>query len=213
MHMALKENEKLQRFADEVFSQADVERNQILKETQEQHEKLLEEGTRKIREEAKAYLAGEIKELRRKNSQQLSKHTMQLRKDLLLYRENLIQNISEKVTERICAFTQSSEYKDYLIKLCINVLRSQEADFVLYLSENDMKYKADILGAVSNNSDLVGRVTDILPEKNIKLGGIRFWSVSKGILINETIDENLEHQREYFIKLIGPVSKVESNYS
>ncbi len=203
--MALKENEKLQRFADDVLRQANAERDEILGETQQQYEQLLKEGAEQIRKEADRLIETETKELRRKSNLQLSQQTMQERKELLLYRESLIQSLLDNVTERITAFTTSDEYRDYLIRLCMLVLSERDAVFTLYLSQRDMKYKDDLLNAVKERKP-AGKISDILPERSIRLGGIRFWSEGSGMLINETIDENLARKQKDFVRLIGPVS-------
>ena len=48
--------------------------------------------------------------------------------------------------------------------------------------------------------------SSVTPDKNIKLGGIRFYSASRGISINATLDDDLARQKEFFTSLLGPVT-------
>lgn len=204
--MPYSDNEKLRRFADEVIAMAEAERKQIESETEKKYEQLLAEGKRKIRDDTLDYLAREINNLRQKSGQSLSQHTLQKRKELLLYRENIIKTVSDKVLTRLADFVRSPDYRTFLVRLCVNVLKNQNHAFILYLSEADMQYKSDLLSAVEAHPELKEKVIDILPEKNIRLGGIRFLSASGRILINETIDERFKLQHDHLIELIEPVS-------
>lgn len=204
--MPYSDNEKLRRFADEVLGLAEAERRRIESETEAKYEQLLAEGKKKIREETLDYLTREIGKIRQKSGQALSQHTLQKRKELLLYRENILKTVSDKVLAKLGEFVQSPDYKAFLVTLCVKVLKEQDTAFVLYLSESDMQYKEELLSAVSACPELKGKVLDILPEKNIRLGGIRFLSGSGRVLINETLDERFRAEHEHLVRLIHPLS-------
>ena len=203
--MPYSENEKLQRFADEVISMAETERKRIVSEKEIRYKDLMAAGKEKIRNDALDYLAREINSLRQKSGQHLSQHSLKKQKELQLYREKIQKTVAEKLHARLDSFVKSPDYKVFLIDLCINILKKQNLSFVLYLSEGDMQYKKDLLSAVAAHPDLKEKIIDILPEKSICFGGIRFLSDSGRILINETLDERLKRQHEHLIKLVKPV--------
>ncbi|MBQ8509779.1 MAG: hypothetical protein IJ493_07730 [Clostridia bacterium] len=212
--MSIQDEAKLRRFADEALGEAEAIASKIDAEVDAERRRRLEEGEKRILSEAYDHIQTELKNIRRQNSQELSRCTMEERRKLLLYREEIMRQVFDRVRERILDFTSTDAYRDYLVKLCVDVLRRQSLSFTIYLSPRDMTCKYAILEGLDNLLDEkleVGTteaapVYSVLPDKNIKLGGARFHSVSGGILINATLDDNLLRQREVFSQMLGPVT-------
>ena len=66
-------------------------------------------------------------------------------------------------------------------------------DCVLYVNERD-------LGAAEGIKALFGGSTEVRADKTIKIGGIRGYCASMGIIADETLDSKLEAQREWFVE-------------
>jgi vacuolar-type H+-ATPase subunit E/Vma4 len=211
--MSIRDEEKIRRFTDEVFEEAESIAEKMNAETDAEEALRLKEGENKILAEAYDLIQNEIKNINRENSQILSQEIMKTRRELLLYREEIMHRVFERAREKINVFTSSDEYGKYLVKLCVDVLRRQDSSFTIYLSPRDMALKYQILQALDNMLDekfesgttKAAPVFSIMPDRNIKLGGARFYSTARGISINATFDENLIHQKEYFTELLGSI--------
>ena len=200
--MSIRDEEKLRLFTDEALGSAEDTADRINKETNDEESRLLAEGEHKILTEAYEKIQSELKNIRRDNSRELSRETMIKRRELLLYREEIMQNVFDAAREKIEQFTAT------------NVLSKQSASFTLFLSPRDLRYKYAILEGLDNLLDEklemgtseAAPVYSVTPDKNIKLGGIRFYSASRGISINATLDDDLARQKEFFTSLLGPVT-------
>ena len=143
--MSIRDEEKLRLFTDEALGSAEDTADRINKETNDEESRLLAEGEHKILTEAYEKIQSELKNIRRDNSRELSRETMIKRRELLLYREEIMQNVFDAAREKIEQFTASKEYGNYLVKLATNVLSKQSASFTLFLSPRDLRYKYAIL--------------------------------------------------------------------
>lgn len=211
--MSVRDEEKLRLFTDEVLGEAETAADKINKEVDAEEARLLEEGEHRILAEAYDRIQSELKNLRRENSQTLSRETMLRRRELLLYRDKITRDVFLAAREKLVRFTETEGYGDYLVKLAVDVLAKQSASFTLYLSPRDMKYKYRILEGLDNLLDEklemgtseAAPVYSVTPDSGIKLGGIRFCSAARGITVNATLDDDLAAQKEYFTELLGPL--------
>ena len=212
--MSIRDEEKLRRFTDESLGEAEATADKINAEVDAEEERRMDEGEHKILTEAYDRIQSELKSIRRDNSQILSREIMERRRELLLYREEIMHRVFDKAREKLIRFTESEGYRDYLVKLCVDVMRRQSASFTIFLSPRDLTYKYAILEGLDNLLDEklemgtteAAPVFSVMPDKNIKLGGVRFYSAARGISINATLDESLARQKEFFTGLLGPVT-------
>lgn len=128
--------------------------------------------------------------LTRDTERVLSEAAQSARKELLEYRAGLVEKMFAKIEARLVAFTESEEYKDWLVAKL-----EQHANFhsgtetpVIYLRPSDMDF-ADFL-----IQKLPGSTAAALP--SIRLGGIK--TGFGNILFDDTLDEALAQQRENF---------------
>ena len=210
--MPVRDDEKLMRFVNEALGEAEEIAARIDSEVTAEEKKRLDEGEKKILTEAYELIQGELKNIRRENSQTLSREVMERRRELLLYREEIMKKVIDRAREKLTAFAGSDEYKNWLVRLCVSVLRKQSASFTIFLSPNDLRYKYAILEALDDlldekletGSTDAAPVYSVTPDKNIKLGGARFYSAAHGISIDATLDDGLNSERAHFNSLLGP---------
>lgn len=217
--MSVRDEEKLMRFVNEALGEAEEIASRIEAEVSAEESKRLEEGERKILAEAYAHIQSELKNIRRENSQTLSRKIIESRRELLLYREQIMGKVFDMTREKLVGFTAGESYRNWLVQLCVDVLRKQSASFTIYLSPKDMQYKYNILEALDalldekleyGTSD-AAPVYSVTPDKNIKLGGARFYSSARGISIDATLDDGLNAERSHFNSLLGPAVFDEPN--
>lgn len=209
--MSVRDEEKILRFVGEVLGEAENIAKRIDNEVSAEEQKQLCEGEKKILTENYERIQSEKKNIRRENSQILSREIMEKRRELLLYREEIMQKVIDRAREKLTQFTKTPEYKDWLIDLCVDVLRNRSASFTIYLSPNDLQYKYKILEALDDlldeklesGSNDTAPVYSVTPDKNIKLGGARFYSAARGISIDATLDDGLNAEKAHFNSLIG----------
>ena len=209
--MPIRDEEKLMRFVNEALGEAEEIAGRIDSEVTAEEKKRLDEGEHKILTEVYERIQSEMKRIRRENSQALSREIMETRRELLLYREEIMKKVLDRAREKLTEFVSGESYKDWLVKLCVGVLRKQSASFTIFLSQNDLQYKYAILEALDDLLDekLETGTTDtapvysVMPDKNIKIGGARFYSAAHGISIDATLDDGLSSEKAHFNSLLG----------
>ena len=111
----------------------------------------------------------------------------QLKTDSLRQRENLAQKIFDAVSKRICEFTVSEKYENYLINLVKNEKINE--NFIIMISEKDLKY-SNVL------QDISGCKVETDPD--IVMGGISIVDTENGIAVDKTFDSAIKEQRKQF---------------
>lgn len=190
------ETQKLKRFADEAASAANEIAAEIMADVNKKKKSILSESERKITDEAKTYIDEELKTIRRANTREISMKTMELRSGLLKQREAILDGVMDEVVKKLHKFADTEElYGDYLENLCVKVIESFGSSCTVYLSPSDTeKYSGRINKRLNDLS--------ILSDDSIKIGGAKFHSSESSIFINETLDANLERQREQFTSMM-----------
>ncbi len=201
--MALGNKRKLDKFADAVLADAAARAEQIRSETRQKEETMLKVGREKITAELKAAAESELKELVAENSRALSELDRDIRRRTYLLREQACDEIMLLVRERLERYSQSSEYREFLCKKCVDILSSQNRCFTVYLAPKDMSYSLDILKALSQKPEAAAKLVGIESDESIVLGGVRFVENEKSILIDLTLDNALVSKRGYLSTLIG----------
>ena len=209
--MSVRDEEKLMRFVNEALGEAEEIAARIDSEVSAEEKKSLDEGEKKILTEVYERIQSEMKKIRRENSQTLSREIMEKRRELLLYREEIMKNVLDRARVKLIDFAAGTEYRDWLVKLCVGVLRKQSASFTIFLSPNDLQYKYSILEALDDLLDekletgttYAAPVYSVTPDKNIKIGGARFYSAAHGISIDATLDDGLNAEKSHFNTLLG----------
>lgn len=196
-------DQKLKRFSGEAISAANEIAANIRAEVDENKKNILAERERKIKDESKAFVDEELKKIRRANTIAVSSKTTELKTMLLKQREGILDEIMAEVTGKVCEFVKHEEiYGGFLENLCLNILTNFNESCEIFLSPGDVKkYKNRILNKLNEKylSQNGGSVScTILSDETILIGGAKFHLSKGAVFINETLDENLERQRERF---------------
>lgn len=102
------------------------------------------------------------------------------------FKESLIENLVQKITNRFKNFVQSSEYEAYLYSNIENLLSKFKNNSIIYLTDNDYyKFNKDI-------ENKFGTVVKKMDNENI--GGFIMINESEKISIDNTIKTNINEE-------------------
>ncbi len=107
-------------------------------------------------------------------------------KKYLLLRQDCIDDIMEKATQKLLDFSKSEKYGDYLL----NLVKNEKEGFVVLLAKKDMAY-ASHFGDNYRASD------------DIKIGGLMLVYEDENIMIDKSFDSRLSDCREDFLNRYG----------
>lgn len=187
------ENEKLERFAKAVNDEVDSQIEEILKQADVSRNEIIEKANDESLYEAYDKIKEEIKKITNKYVKIVSKAELDTKREILLYREKIANQVIDNVKNKLVEFTSSKEYGDYLIKLVKEEItdETKAEDIIVYVSDKDIVYKNDIQKAVS--SDL--RIEN---KSSIKIGGVCVYFEKDSVIKDKTLDTALEEQKGQF---------------
>lgn len=192
----LNQDEQIALFVDAIDKNALKMRREIEKETKHlyaEEAQQLEQAAQMQMEEKLCYAENQLMtEFNRKAAADKSA----LRHELYKKRETLTARVFEKAEKKLCSFAASSEYAAFLERSIKSITSYLGSDFTLYVKPGDC---ASVKKALSE----VGVCCEVIENKKIRIGGVIAECLSKGKVIDDTLDERLSEQREWFLSYAG----------
>ena len=154
----------------------------------------LKEAEEKAKRDSQRLIKDKLQETRTRQTAILAKKTQDGQRKLFIARSAMVEEVFKKAADKLVEYAKSDAYTSKLTdsaKAIADVFDGR--DCVLYVNERD-------LGAAEGIKALYGGSTEVRADKTIKIGGIRGYCASMGIIADETLDSKLEAQREWFVE-------------
>jgi V/A-type H+-transporting ATPase subunit E len=190
-------NEKTNNFLEAINQYAEEQRNKIQAEVELFKQQELEKAETESLTDAYHLIQKEMADMRLAISSEVSRKSMESRRQLLAKRQSIMDTIFQKAAQRLIDYTKTEQYpallESYAKKLA-GVLNAPGS--VLYVCATDMQYEELIKKSF-------GRECTIRAAGDIRLGGIRGANAAMGLVADETLDSKLDEQREWFTENCG----------
>ncbi len=154
----------------------------------------LKEAEEKGKKDKDALIREKLTEKHNSMTAQLAKKTQDGQKKLYIERSAMTDEVFKLAAEKLIAFTQSDKYEPMLFDGAKAVAELfGENDCVVYVKESDMSYGDKIKSFFGGNAEVAA-------DETIKIGGVKGFCKSMGIIADETLDSKLEEQRGWFVE-------------
>ena len=151
--------------------------------------------------DAKHQLDKELAEISSKASIEASAQLEERLKKLVEKREEYVQTIFTEVKNKLVEFVNSSNYLEYLTSHVKAVSDEyQMTDCVLCVRKEDLKYADDLKKAYA-------LPIEVEEGQQIQLGGFIIENKTTNVVVDESLDSNLEAQKDWFYKTSGLMIK------
>ena len=182
---------------DEIEKIADQEEKQILEEAKALEKEAYAQMEAEAKKDAKRQLEKELAAISSKASIDAAANLEQRTKKLVEKRDELVKNIFEQAKNKLIAFVESDEYKDYLIDHIQKIGQEyQMTGCILNLRKEDMKYQKELVKAY-------GFDIEVKDNNQIHLGGFIIENPVTHVVCDETLETALENQKDWFYKTSG----------
>jgi len=189
---------KLRHFSSSVMSQARFERDEILRDIENTKASSLSKAESEILDEVYHYIQNEMVKISNENKQEISSEVFSLRRQSILKRDAMVDNIFSEVIDKISAFTQSDEYGDYLVNcLRTGIPMLDGHKITVYMRESDSRFVEKLETCVENC------ILQLFYTDDIQYGGLIISSDSTHRIVDMSFDHRLDELREEFIKKSG----------
>lgn len=192
------QNEKLQLFTEAVMRGAARESNTLRRQLYEARTAALEEAHIEAREASRAYFDREASRIRAEAGREVSRHLMDVKRQVYLRRKEISEEVTAKVRDRVAAFTSSEEYPAHLEQLLASAMTQLPgaASIVLRLREEDMKYSDRLIASIAPVS------VECRPG-TFGLGGLTAHCPELGLRVDCSYDTRLEELSGHFAEQFG----------
>lgn len=190
------DKQKLSRFQDTVFSEADEKIDAMKTEADEYEKTELDKAKQLEYDKIFTYMQEKVHDLQWENRREVTKKNLEAKRKTLEFRNSLVNNVFEECENKLKEFVLSDKYEDYLIKKIKDATEKFNCnDSVVSVSKQDMKFEKQILS--------IEKIKSVVEDRSNLLGGFKLINNETGLLLDETIASQLEKQRTYFYKNSG----------
>ena len=198
-HGNSKIGETIDRYVSEAISSA--EEKEILDEAKAIEQEAYNQLRGEAEIDAKHQLDKELAEISSKASIEASAQLEERLKKLVEKREEYVNTIFTEVKNKLVEFVNSSNYLEYLTSHVKAVSDEyQMTDCVLCVRKEDLKYADDLKKAYA-------LPIEVEEGQQIQLGGFIIENKTTNVVVDESLDSNLEAQKDWFYKTSGLMIK------
>jgi vacuolar-type H+-ATPase subunit E/Vma4 len=181
---------KLARFIGAVNDEIDGKVAVIMKNAENEREKIISEAEEEADNAANKLYDTNIKRIQNKFARETSQQEFAGKKSILRHREELTEKLFAQVEEKLAALRNSPEYIDIIVKKLL--LTPIENGAQILISPDDMKYVDTLRKAIKND-------VEFKAEESIEKGGFSVYNKAAGTIIDKSFDSALDEQKQAFI--------------
>lgn len=183
-------NEKrMEKFFDAVNTQVSDEMDRIIAEGVDEKTRILKE----VNDEAAKNAYDNIQQCAKVSADKyglvVNKAELDMKKDILKFRAELVDKMFGEIKEKLITFRQSDKYLPYLIRLIS--ASDLEDGVVIHLGSGDMKYADKLKKELKVNASFY-------EDELIRLGGLSVFYPEKSVIDDRTIDTALVEGKKKF---------------
>ena len=185
-------DEKVSKFLSAITSYAEEQKHSILDEVEAYKKTELDKAESEVLQGAHQLIQKETAEMRSNIGREMSAREMDSRRALLTKRQKITDEVFSRAKEKLIAFTGSPEYAAYLEKSAEEIRKKLPGeDTVLYVKEGDLSFRDTLQKAF-------GRPCPVKADDSIAIGGVKGVSLNSNLIADNSLDEKLQNQREWF---------------
>ncbi len=174
-------------FFDAVNAQVEAETKSIIRDSEEEKKKIVKKANDTFTKRAYDDVKDSAKKSSGKYALLANKAEFEAHKDILRYRNSLVDKLFSEVKEKLSEFRKTDEYRAFLEKSLENEKKSD--NMIVYLMSDDMKYK-DILSKIAD--------VEFKVDASIKLGGLSVCYPDELVIVDKTFDTLLNDEKRNF---------------
>lgn len=190
--------EKLKSFSAIVLSEANKQKEQKLASLEEEKNRRIDEKETELLAEAYEDIQRSVIKSRRENSERVLKVEMEMKKDIIIQREKIIDDVFNEVRERLEAFTDSAEYENWLLARTRTASsEAGEGAKEVLVTKKDLKFKDVLEKSIGGISVTAADGGDDF------IGGVIVTNADKNVCVDYSMKDMLDVKRDTFLQESG----------
>lgn len=191
--------EKLNNFTSLVLDEASKKRDKLLQSVENAQKERLAEKEDEFLNDAYKEIQKAVSDAKKKSNERVLHEELDAKKQILLTREKIIDEIMADAREELLKFSKSDEYEAWLIgKIEKALFEVGKGSKTVYIHSEDLKYKDKIEGI-----DDDGKITVEASDERDFLGGVKIFNTDRKVAVDYSFKELLSEQKEVFLQGSG----------
>ena len=187
------DEKKLISFKETIFRDIEEKAKILVEEALKNKEEYLKKFEEKILVNEQKKLEEKIIELESKYKHELTRKEFESKREILAYRNKLIEDIIENCEKNLTNFSKTLEYETYLLEKVKKTINEEKREkIIIRVREQDLKFETQIKA-------LDERIEIEVDKKNI-LGGFKLIDIKNSIEVDETFKTALNMVMQDFYK-------------
>lgn len=187
------DEKKLISFKETIFRDIEEKAKILVEEALKNKEEYLKRFEEKILVNEQKKLEEKIIELESKYKHELTRKEFESKREVLAYRNKLIEDIIENCEKNLTNFSKTLEYETYLLEKVKKTINEEKREkIIIKIREQDLKFETQIKA-------LDERIEIEVDKKNI-LGGFKLIDIKNSIEVDETFKTALNMVMQNFYK-------------
>ena len=189
--------EKLNIFSELVLRDASMKRDELIAAVENERKERLDRKENEFLQRAYEEIQGTIAKAKKESNSKLLRAELDAKKQLLIKREQIVDDIMDGAKQKLQEFKSSAEYEEWLKEL-INKAFSEvgEGAKTVYVTADDTKLKPWI-------EKIQDEVTVEPVEDSDFIGGVRVYNTTRRVAVDYSFGEMLIEQRQKFLRENG----------
>lgn len=189
-------DERIEQFLADIDEDAIDKRDAIREEVDRYVRAALEKAEKQAAARAQVQIDEQKRKLRLAANRCFAIEDSAQKRTLAQKRMEMQAGVFAIAREKLCAFVSGNGYEPFLLKSAQTLAKAVEGDAVLLVREQDMPLAQKLAQAF-------GRPCTVQADPSIQIGGCRLKCEKQGLLADDTLDERLRGQREWFLLHAG----------
>lgn len=185
-------DEKLKMLYKISVKEAEEKKESTLNEINKEFETQCSNYKKRAEEKSEKKLKNEKFNIEQEVNKKITEVSIDTKKRLIELRKELTKNIFENVLNKLNDYTNTEEYKEYLVNTIENAVNEFGSEIDVYVVENDKKY-----------IDYIFDKTKIKPKISEEdfIGGTKISIKNKNIIVNNTLKLKFDDEKNSFNEL------------
>lgn len=201
--MPLRDSEKIQAFSEKVLGEANDRAAGVAREAYDKKQAELAREEARVKSALEAKYRTELKNIRESAAAELSRLTLEKRKEYLTVRDGITEKTINRTREKLAEFTHEERYSDYMCGRAKKAASALGTRFTIYVKEDDMPLADSLKEAAGGLCD------GVCADGGIEIGGLIVRSATGGMVIDNTLDEGLAESRKELMLLMAKYVRVD----
>ena len=190
--------DKLNAFAAVVIKDAGDERDELMHEVREKHDKLISMKENDFLKEAYGSIQHGVAQAKKSAREKVLQTELEEKKAVLLTRENIIKEVMDGAKDKLKEYVKTEAYEAYLFEKIKKAIKEVgDGSKIIYVSSDDIRLKDKIEGI---SDDIISVEAD--DEKDF-IGGVKVFNKDRKVSVDYSFNELLSEEKKKFLQSSG----------